>query len=175
VDVQYSTGRSRYIVPDGGKTHRSARKSFMSSSCDQSVFLVTIFSKRQDSIVSIVPRVQSGRFRVQFPAGTRNVSFLLNIHTGCGAHPASWVDGRWRGGGSGSGRVMKLTIHLHTVLRLRISGAIPHLTPEFSWLLQGEFHPYFFTTFSYYFEPLLVTLHRRFHYVFVKYGPLLIH
>jgi len=76
VDKQYNTGRSGYIAPNGGKTHRSARKCFMSSSCDQSVFMVAVFSKRQDNIVSIVPRVWAGRFRVQFPEGTRNVSFL---------------------------------------------------------------------------------------------------
>jgi hypothetical protein len=40
----------------------------------------------------IVPRVWAGRFWVQFPAGTRNVSFLQNIQTGCGSHPACWVD-----------------------------------------------------------------------------------
>jgi len=106
----------------------------------------------------------------QFPAGARNEAFLQNIQTGCGAHPASWVDG-----GCGSGRVMKLTTCLHTVLRLRISGAIPHIPPKISWLLQGEFHPYCFTTFSTYFKPLLVTLRWCFRYVFFKYGPLLIH
>jgi len=47
-----------------------------------------------------VPRVWAGRFRVKFSAGTRNVSFLQNIRTGCEAHPASWVDGgvwKWQG------------------------------------------------------------------------------
>jgi len=36
--------------------------------------------------------------------------------------------GGWEGG-CGSGRVMKLTTRLHTVLRLRISGAVPYLLP----------------------------------------------
>ena len=57
-------------------------------------------SERRDSIVSIVSRVWAGRFRVHFPAWTRNASFLQNIQTGCGAHPASWVDGvvwKWQG------------------------------------------------------------------------------
>jgi len=76
LDIQDDTRRSGYIVPKGGKTHRRARKCFTSSSCDQSVFSGYHISKRQDSIVSIVPRVWAGRFRVQFPAGTRNASFF---------------------------------------------------------------------------------------------------
>jgi hypothetical protein len=99
VGIQSNTGRSGYIIPSGGKTHRSARKCFMSSSYDESAFLVTMFSKRQGSIVSIMPRVWAGRFRVQFPAGIRNVPFLQNIQTGYRAHPASWVDGGGKGGG----------------------------------------------------------------------------
>ena len=107
---------------------------YMSSSCDQSVYLVTVLSKRRNSVVSIVPRLWAGRFRVQFPAGARNLSFLQNIQAGCGAHPAFHsVDTRVdMGGGVGSCRAMKLTTRLHPVSILRISGAVPPPPPMFS-------------------------------------------
>jgi hypothetical protein len=98
--------------------------------------------QRRDSIVSIVPRVWAWRFRLQFPAGTRNMSLLWNIPVGCEA----WGD---------------------TVLRLRINGAILSTPQSFHDFLNASFHPYCFTTFSTYFKPIPVTLHRNFCYFFI--------
>ena len=41
----------------------------------------------------ISPRMRSGRFGVRVPVGARDFSFLQNVKTGSGTHPASYSVG----------------------------------------------------------------------------------
>jgi len=60
--------------------------------------------------------------------GRGKIIFLpMNIHTGCGAHPASYSMDNGVPSAHLSGCGTKLITHLHPVLKLRILGAIPLL------------------------------------------------
>jgi hypothetical protein len=62
---------------------------------------------------------------VRLPVEARDFSFLCNVQISSVAHPASYPMGT--GASWGGRRGMKLTSHLHLLLRLRMHVAIPPL------------------------------------------------
>ena len=78
----------------------------------------------------------------------KSLSVLQNVHTGSGAHPASYsmITGALFGGGWNC-RSLKLTTHLHLVPRLRMSGAIP-LLPLYAFVAwTGKALPFYLSIF----------------------------
>ena len=72
---------------------------------------------------------------VRYLVGERDFSFQYTVQTDSGAHPLSYslynegsFSGRCRGWG------LKLTTHIHLVLKLRMSAAIPLGTAVAEWL-----------------------------------------
>ena len=70
---------------------------------------------------------------VRVPVGASDSSFLQNVQTASGAHPALYSMGSGVLSRGYSGRGVKLTTHLHLVPRLRMSGAIP-LIPLYAFM-----------------------------------------
>jgi hypothetical protein len=91
----------------------------------------------------------AGWLGVQVPIGVRNFSLHCHIQTSSGAHPASYP---MCIGGSFPGWDVKLTTHLHLVLRSRMHGAIPPLL-QYAFMVwcsvkaQGHFYLTFYFTF----------------------------
>ena len=56
--------------------------------------------------------------------GTRDFLFFKTVQTGSGAHPPSYSKGAGLPSWEKSGQGMKLTIHLHLMLRLRMNDVI---------------------------------------------------
>jgi hypothetical protein len=55
--------------------------------------------------------------------------FITSVQTGCDAHPVSYSMGPKGSFHGKSGQCLKLTIHLHLVLRLRTSGVMHLVAP----------------------------------------------
>jgi len=86
-------------------------------------------SRSQSSIFGIVTRPQVGQSRVQIPVWARDLSFLQNVQTGPGTHPAKYSVGTGVISLGYSSLSVKLNLHLNLVLMLRMSGTIPLLPP----------------------------------------------
>jgi hypothetical protein len=71
-------------------------------------------------------RLRTGPSRFRIRVGARGFSFLHTVHTGSGSHPASSFTGRLSPPPPVKAAVLrvKLTTHLHLMLRLRMSGAV---------------------------------------------------
>lgn len=65
----------------------------------------------QGGVVGIVTRLADGRFGIRIPTRERRVSLLQNVQTSSYTQPASYS--------LGTNRVVRLTIHLDIVPRLR--------------------------------------------------------
>jgi hypothetical protein len=90
----------------------------------------------QNNVVGIENRLQAQGSRVPIPAGARDFSLLPNVQVHSVAHPASHSMGigilsYWY-----SNHGMKLTIHLHLVSQLRMSGATP--LPPYAFMVWTE-------------------------------------
>ena len=77
----------------------------------------------------IVTRLQVGQSRAQIPVWARDLSFLQNVQTGPGTHPAKYSVGTGVISLGYSSLSVKLNLHLNLVLMLRMSGTIPLLPP----------------------------------------------
>ena len=85
--------------------------------------------KSWDSSVTVASELSTGQSAFGLPAGARDFSFLWNIQSGCGSHPAFYsvgTGGLFLWGYSSWG--LELTAHLPLVLRLEMSGAVLVLT-----------------------------------------------
>ena len=93
-------------------------------------------SRSRSSVFCVVTRLRVWRSRVQIPVWARDLLFLQNVQTGPGTHPAKYSLGTGVISQGYSSLSVKLTIHLHLVLMLRMSGSIPLLPPYASlvWL-----------------------------------------
>jgi hypothetical protein len=113
--IHNPTNRSEELVTF--KTQVSHLKSFHKS-CDSSVSIALDYG--QDNQGS----------RVQFLAGAGNCTLHHCVQNGSGAHPASYLMGT-RGSfpGSKAAQGMKLTTHLHLVLRSRNAWSYTSTTP----------------------------------------------
>lgn len=82
----------------------------------------------RSSSVGIVIWLCAIRFTVRIPTGVRGLSFLQSVHLASGAPHSllfSGYPGLFPSGSNGQG--VKLTVHFHLVLRLRINGGAPLL------------------------------------------------
>jgi hypothetical protein len=77
-----------------------------------------------DRVVGIVTRMWVGQSGVWIPAVAADFSHLQNVQTSYVRHPASYSMGTGVLSQRYSSWGMKLTIHLHLLLWLRMSGAI---------------------------------------------------
>jgi len=75
---------------------------------------------------------------IRLDYGLDGPGFESVLHTGSEAHPASYSIGTRAASRGLSGRGVELTINLHLVPRLRMSGAIPLLPYMPSWRGQGK-------------------------------------
>jgi hypothetical protein len=81
---------------------------------------------------STVTRQRGGRSGVRLPTGSRGFSLHQNVQTDSRAHEAFHLKGTERlFSHRGIGRDVKVTIHLHLVPRLRMSGVISLLLVYF--------------------------------------------
>jgi hypothetical protein len=87
------------------------------------IYETIVFGTRGSS-VTIVTRLRASRSEVIILLGAKFSSILQNFQTSSGGPPNFLYNGHRR---SFPGRVVMLTIHLHLVPRLRMSGAMPLL------------------------------------------------
>jgi hypothetical protein len=96
-------------------------------------------NRGRDSSVSLVTRLQDGRYGFRIPEGQVIWVFTFGIQIGSGGPTQPWI--QWTSGfipGGQSCQDVILTTHLHVVPRLRMSGGIPLLPYTFSWCGQGK-------------------------------------
>jgi hypothetical protein len=79
----------------------------------------------QDSAVSVVNRLSAAQSVIWFQAEAKYFQLHQNVQTGAWDYQASYSMATRGSFPMGKGRGMRLTTHLHPVLRLRMSGAVP--------------------------------------------------
>jgi hypothetical protein len=77
------------------------------------------------SIVCVVTRLRQGRSGVRNSVAERNFSLLQPLETDSAVPQSFLLNGNLDSLPRSSGRCVELSIHLHLLPRLRISGAIP--------------------------------------------------
>ena len=90
-----------------------------------------------DRVLGIVTRMWVGQSEVWIPAVAADFPRLQNVQTNYVRHPASYSMGNGVFSQGYSSRGMKLTTHLHLLLWLRMSGAIPLPLPYASTAWTG--------------------------------------
>jgi len=135
--VKFSTYLSTLHTPDNVRTYSVHTLNFLFTCRLPS----SVYTRIAELVYQLATRWMVWRSN---PGTGIRFSFLQNIQTGTGAHPAPFSMGisvppRGRGWGMS-------TTHLHLPLRPRMSGAIPLLPSYASMLWEGITSPFYFTT-----------------------------